>query len=283
MRKRMPLLIYAFLVALVPYPGRAQNILTLTLETPGLEARVAQQSPSHSQQSVVSQTSSAAAQNAKSSSVGRIGMVTLSNANIYAHRDNKSKVFSKCPKEASLAVVAEIGEWYGVLMVDGSTGWIAKKNVKLLDYQLVQEKIAAARSGALTSRGNTDRSRLAASANGQQIVQEAYRYLGVPYVWGGTSNNGLDCSGFVQKVNASCGVQLPRTSRSQAEVGEMVSYDNLMPGDRLYFACKGSVVDHCGIYIGNNLFIHSSAGRRGVDIDDLRSTYWSQTLVVARR
>lgn len=279
----MPL-VCALNTALVPLPVGAQDVLTLTLETPGLEQRVAQHSSSYSSFSSGTHTASANVQDAKQSSIGRIGTVISANANIFAQRNSKSKVFAKCPKETKLAIVGEIGDWYGVLMIDGSTGWIAKKHVKLLDYQLVQAKAAAARSGGLTSRGGpVDRFGLAASGYGQQIVQEAYRYLGAPYVWGGTSENGLDCSGFVQKVNATCGIKLPRTSREQANVGEMVGYDELQPGDRLYFACKGSTVDHCGIYIGNNLFIHSSASRRGVGIDDLRSQFWTQTLVVARR
>lgn len=267
------------LVGLTPLCTGAEQVLTLTLETPGLEARISQRTlPTTSNVT----STSAQVRNAGHSTVGRIGSVISEKANIYAQRNGRSRVLALCTQDTSLAIVGEIDDWYGALMIDGSTGWIAKKHVKLLDYQLIQSKVAAARFGTLTSRsGPVDRS--VSAALGHRIVQEAYRYLGVPYVWGGTSNNGLDCSGFVQKVCATVGIRLPRTSREQANVGEPIALDEMQAGDRIFFASKGHTVDHVGIYIGDNLFIHSSAGRRGVGIDDVTKPFWMQSLVTIRR
>jgi N-acetylmuramoyl-L-alanine amidase len=163
-----------------------------------------------------------------------------------------------------LGIVKQVGEWYGVLMIDGSTGWISRAVVAMLDYDLV---IAG-------QQGQT---------SGQRIVQAASKYVGVPYTWGGYSWGGLDCSGFVKAVYANFGVDLPRCSRDQARVGQSISYDQLQPGDRLYFACKGGDIDHAGIYAGNGYFIHSASSRGGVTFDTLSGSRYGRSLVVARR
>ena len=89
---------------------------------------------------------------------------------------------------------------------------------------------------------------------GEQVVADAKRYLGVPYVWGGTDPaKGLDCSGLVQRVYADLGVDLPRVAADQARAGQPVaSLADARPGDLLAF---GSPVDHIGIYAGNNTMV----------------------------
>lgn len=89
---------------------------------------------------------------------------------------------------------------------------------------------------------------------GEAIVEGAKRYLGVPYLWGGTTPAGLDCSGLVQRVYREvAGVELPRVSRDQARAGTAVpSLAEARPGDLVAF---GSPVDHIGIYIGDGMMI----------------------------
>ena len=96
-----------------------------------------------------------------------------------------------------------------------------------------------------------------------KVIQEARKYLGVPYVWGGTDpNKGLDCSGLVQLVYRNVGVELPRVSRDQAQEGTAVpSLDEALPGDLLAF---GSPVHHIAIYIGDGKMIE--APRPGLDV-----------------
>lgn len=107
----------------------------------------------------------------------------------------------------------------------------------------------------------------AASVSSSAIVNKAYQYLGVPYVWGGTSPSGFDCSGFIQYVYRSQGISLPRVSRAQAAVGSYVSISNAQPGDILYFG--QSSVTHVGIYIGNNKMIHAPRPGKTVEIVDI--------------
>lgn len=89
---------------------------------------------------------------------------------------------------------------------------------------------------------------------GQAIVNEAMKYLGIDYVWGGTTTNGFDCSGLVQYVFRNCGISLPRVSQDQQNVGTRVPLDSLQPGDLIFW---GTPAWHVGIYIGNNQYIHA--------------------------
>ena len=91
---------------------------------------------------------------------------------------------------------------------------------------------------------------------GEQIVNMAMQYLGVPYVWGGTSPDGFDCSGLVHYVYAQLGITVSRTSRDQATNGWVISRDDLRAGDLVFFA-NNQGVHHVGIYIGNDRFIHA--------------------------
>jgi peptidoglycan DL-endopeptidase CwlO len=112
-----------------------------------------------------------------------------------------------------------------------------------------------------------------------QVVGIAMQYLGVPYVWGGMSPAGFDCSGFVAYVYAQIGVSLPHHAASQYGYGSPVSRDQLAPGDLVFFDGLG----HMGIYIGSGQFIHSPHTGDVVKISSLYDSWYSATYVGARR
>ena len=111
------------------------------------------------------------------------------------------------------------------------------------------------------------------------VVGVAMRYLGIPYVWGGASPAGFDCSGFVMYVFAQVGVSLPHYSGAQFTMGVPVSYSQLQPGDLVFFDGLG----HVGIYIGGGQFIHSPHTGDVVKISSLGEAYYSGSYNGARR
>ena len=104
------------------------------------------------------------------------------------------------------------------------------------------------------------------------------RYLGVPYVWGGSSPRGFDCSGLVMYAFAAVGISLPHSSYAQFNMGTPVSIGQLQPGDLVFF----SGASHVGIYIGGGQFIHAPHTGDVVKISSL-SGYYSSAFAGGRR
>jgi cell wall-associated NlpC family hydrolase len=110
-------------------------------------------------------------------------------------------------------------------------------------------------------------------------VGVAMQYLGTPYVWGGSSPGGFDCSGFVMYVFAQIGISLPHNAAAQYGYGSPVSRDQLEPGDLVFFDGLG----HNGIYIGGGQFVHSPHTGDVVKISSLSDSWYASTFVGARR
>ncbi len=197
--------------------------------------------------------------------------------------------------------------------VSATDGWIAKSEVTEVQERVKAELAAAqkkakeeaeakaaaekaaaeskaaaeakARAAVTPSAGAVSQSTPAAvtgSASGSAIVNTAKNYLGIRYVWGGSSPSGFDCSGLVQYVCAKNGISLPRTAREQAKVGVAVSRDNLQPGDLLFFA-KNGTVHHVGIYVGNGQMIHAPQTGDVVKYSSINTSYRVNGFYCARR
>jgi cell wall-associated NlpC family hydrolase len=115
------------------------------------------------------------------------------------------------------------------------------------------------------------------------IIECLRKYEKTSYKWGGSTKNGIDCSGLVQAVFKECGkVQLPRTSEEQVDYGIKVDRKYLRGGDLLFFSMRSRKIDHVGIYIGNDRFMHASSSG-GVRTDSILDENYEKNLVIAKR
>jgi murein DD-endopeptidase / murein LD-carboxypeptidase len=120
------------------------------------------------------------------------------------------------------------------------------------------------------------------------ILERGMSLIGTRYRFGGSSEGGFDCSGFIGYLfREEAGMNLPRSTREMINVdAPLVARNKLQPGDLLFFATNGrrGRVSHAGIYLGDDQFIHSSSRRSGgVRVDSLGDTYWSKTFIEAKR
>ena len=117
---------------------------------------------------------------------------------------------------------------------------------------------------------------------GQQLVESARKFLGVPYLWAGTSSFGFDCSGFTYTVHRSHGVTIPRDTVSRGELTQppygtpVRDYEALQPGDLLYFAYRNGAgaIHHVGMYMGGDKMIHAPSPGSEVSIVDVKQSGW---------
>lgn len=157
---------------------------------------------------------------------------------------------------AKVDITGKTGNWYAVTY-NGQNGYVSADYVK--------------QSNSTSQAG--------------QIIATAKEYLGTPYVWGGTTPKGFDCSGFIYYVFGQYGYKLHRVACDMyANDGVSVDKNSLQPGDLVFFSSSSEAVGHVGMYIGNGQFIHASSGSGKVIITELEGTsYYISHYVGAKR
>lgn len=155
-------------------------------------------------------------------------------------KSKSSKTIKKLKVGTKVTVLSTSGSWRKI-KVGNKTGYALKK------YVYINTK-APKLKGSTYNKGKT-------------VASFAQRFVGNPYVWGGTNlNTGADCSGFVKSVYKSFGYNLPRSSSSQRSAGRKVSYSKKQPGDLICYD------GHIAIYIGNGKIVHASSKKTGIKI-----------------
>lgn len=118
---------------------------------------------------------------------------------------------------------------------------------------------------------------------GQKALDLAMTAVGTPYVWGGESPGGFDCSGLVWWAYHELGITLPRVAEDQADVGFPVQRSQLLPGDAVFFADSSGYVHHMGLYLGNGQFVHAPQTGDSVRVQSMTSGYYLRQYAGARR
>ena len=124
------------------------------------------------------------------------------------------------------------------------------------------------------------------STDRKKLLEDAKYFKGGKYVWGGTTPQGFDCSGYVQYLYKKHNINLPRTAWAQSKKGQNVGKNELEKGDLIFFLTdkkRGIPVTHVGIYLGNGQFIHAASKKKGIIISPIHSGYYSNKFVSAKR
>ncbi len=186
---------------------------------------------------------------------------------------------------AKFLVLERTGQWYRAAFSNGAVGWIASWLVDTREQRLArQRRLAMIASGQVRGGSALTSALETASEAGAKIVSLAAKYLGYPYVRGGESPSGFDCSGFVRYVMRQFGVDCSHDSRVLFRQGTPVARGQLQPGDVVFFKNtyrKG--ISHVGIYLGDGQFIHASTHRTGVRTSSLGKPYYVERYAGARR
>ena len=144
------------------------------------------------------------------------------------------------------------------------------------------ERIAKAKAAA-KKEGKTY---VVSAEDKQKLIEDAKYFKGGKYVWGGTTPEGFDCSGYVQYLYKKHHINLPRTAWAQSKKGISVDKGHLQKGDLLFFLTdkkRGIPVTHVGIYIGNGEFIHAASKKKGIIISPITHGSYARCFVSAKR
>lgn len=154
------------------------------------------------------------------------------------------------------------------------------------DGRVVEVPIAEGREQHSQVVQQNHRRRSLSSRRGRALyglLKTSRSFMGIPYVWGGESPSGADCSGYVQMVFNRHGVKLPRTADVQFKVGKPVEKGKEQPGDLVFFETYAPGASHVGIYLGQGKFIHASSRARQVTVSELAEPYFAKRYLGARR
>lgn len=208
-----------------------------------------------------------------------IGKVTSSVVNIRTSPNTSSKVVHQVKKNDTVEIFGFNCGWYKVNSKN-QVGYIRSDLVELTEKPA--ENFGVNRGNSSSGSSSSGSSSTTTLSKGEKLAAYAKTFVGYPYVYGGSSPSGFDCSGFMQYVHRQMGYTIKRTATAQLSNGRKVTRDELKPGDMVFFG-YGSTATHVGMYIGGGKFVHAENSGTGVVISELFTGYYSGRYLTARR
>lgn len=201
-------------------------------------------------------------------SVGTGRIVCDTSVNLREKPNTSSKILASMKNGASVTASGVYEGWYKVTY-NGQTGYVHP------DYITFSAAADTGVKAAVTPAVNAV-SYTGDSTQRAQVLSYAAQFLGTPYVYGGSTPSGFDCSGFTSYVFNNTVGSIPRVAQSQYNATTHLTKDELQPGDLVFFGSSASSISHVGIYVGENQFIHSPHTGDVVKYDSLTGTYDSR-------
>ncbi len=193
------------------------------------------------------------------------GTINGTNVNIRSKGNTDAEILTKLDKGAKVEIYEYSGNWARIGIDEGRYGWV------FTDY-------------VTSKKGNVSRGESEKDTR-TKIVEYAKKFLGVKYVYGGSSAKGFDCSGFTSFVFKQFGISIERTAASQGSNGVKIDRSDLRAGDLVFFDTNGgkNAINHVGIYIGGGKFIHASSGSAySVTISELTEGFYDERYMRSR-
>jgi cell wall-associated NlpC family hydrolase len=237
--------------------------------------------------------------NETSEYLNKTGYITSDGINFREEPNTDSKILKTFLQNAKLTILLEEGNWYKVKYNDLEgyvlKTYVSEKKVTVTSRSsssrqettvaTVEETTNTVTEAVEETEETTATTTTTVSSKASQLVELAKKYVGYKYVYGGSSPSGFDCSGFTMYLYNQFGVSLPHSATAQSSKGTKVDKANLQPGDIIFFTNykTNTGIGHCGIYIGNNQFIHASTEKTGVITSSLSNSSYQKRYVTAVR
>ncbi|MEG1257188.1 SH3 domain-containing protein [Clostridium sp.] len=204
---------------------------------------------------------------------GKVAVINADALNVRSGAGTNCAVLTTVRYGNKLPVISYSNGWYNV-KVGNITGYISGEYVTITNESEHSNPIVK------------ETPLIESVYTGQDVVNKVEEYLGVPYLWGGFTPVGFDCSGLIQYVYKQLGMPLERTTYYQVHQGQTVDRSELQPGDLIFFTTNDddpNDISHVGIYKGNDLFIQASKPGDVVRVSNLNSAYYNNRYYISKR
>ena len=195
-----------------------------------------------------------------------MAIVRTDRLNVRMEPNTDSKIWTQISKEERYPVEKQLDGWVQIDLDTGDSGNGEENDGAYISTRDNNVDVQYALTEAIKFSPMEETANQQASLR-SKIVNYALKFVGNPYVWGGTSlTNGADCSGFTQSVLRNFGIRVPRVSREQANTGKGIKSSDMRPGDLIFYTNSKGTINHVAMYIGNGQIVHAASRRSGIKI-----------------